>query len=74
MNELYAEIGDKTYRDGFHCSLGVGRYMLGCVCFMTFFEKEPISNACIDFDVDVSDFEMSLAEKIAKETVKKRKQ
>ena len=73
MNELYAEIGDKTYRDGFHCSLGVGRYMLGCVCFMSFFEKEPNWGAYVDFDVDVSDDEIALAEKIAKETVDKCK-
>ena len=74
MNELYSEIGTKAYRDGFHCSLGVGRYMLGCLCFKVFFDKDPISNAYTDFDAEISESEIALAEKIAKETVNKSKQ
>ena len=73
MNKLYDEIGSKAYRDGFHCSLGVGRYMLGCVCFMSFFEKEPNWGVYRDLDVDISESEISLAENIAKEMFDKCK-
>ena len=73
MNKLYDEIGSKAYRDGFHCSLGVGRYMLGCVCFMSFFEKEPNWGVYRDLDVDVSESEISLAENIVKEMFDKCK-
>ena len=71
MNKLYAEIGEGAYRDGFHCSLGVGRYMLGCLLFMIFFGKNAEGNAYRDFDVDVSDEEIALAQKIAKEAALK---
>ena len=70
MNELYSEIGDKAYRDGFHCSLGVGRYMLGCLCYITFFGKDIIGNIYSDFDEEVSEDEVLLAQQIAKETAK----
>lgn len=71
MNRLYAEIGDRAYRDGFHCSLGVGRYMLGCLLFMIFFGKDAEGNAYRDFDVAVSDEEIVMAQKLAKVTVLK---
>ena len=67
MNKLYAEIGDKTYRDGFHCSLGVGRYMLGCLLFAVLFERDVTGNTYRDFDESISDEELALAQKIAKE-------
>ena len=69
MNRLYDAIGDRAYRDGYHCSLGVGRYMLGCLMFMSFFGKEVEGNTYRDFDVEISEDDISLAQKIAKETV-----
>ena len=68
MNRLYAEIGEKTYRDGFHCSLGVGRYMLGCLFFAIIFERDVPGNTYRDFDEPVSEEELALAQKIAKDT------
>ena len=68
MNRLYAEIGEKTYRDGFHCSLGVGRYMLGCLFFAIIFERDVTGNTYRDFDEPVSEEELALAQKIAKDT------
>lgn len=65
MKDLYSEIGEKTYRDGFHASLGVGRYALGCVWFEVLFGKEVIGNTYRDFDVEVSEEEVALAQRIA---------
>ena len=47
--------------------------MLGCVCFMSFFEKEPNWGVFRDLDVDVSESEISLAENIVKEMFDKCK-
>lgn len=69
MCKLYDAIGEGTYRDGFHCSLGVGRYMLGCVWFMVFFGKDIEGNSFRDFDIEVSEDEVKLAQSIAKQTV-----
>ncbi len=69
MNKLYDAVGDVAYRDGFHCSLGLGRYMLGCLCYMTFFGKDIDGNTYRDFDEDVSESDIHLAQQIAKETV-----
>jgi hypothetical protein len=68
MNRLYAEIGDKAYRDGFHCSYGVGRYMLGGLFFAVIFEKYVTGNTYKDFDEPISEEELAIAQKIAKET------
>ena len=67
MCRLYDEIGDRAYRDGFHCSFGTGRYMLGCLWFMTFFGTDVTGNSFRDFDVYVSEEEVLLAQRIAQE-------
>lgn len=69
MCRLYDEIGDQTYRDGFHCSLGTGRYMLGCVWYMMFTGHDISGNTFRDFDVEVSEEEVMLAQRIAREVV-----
>ena len=71
MCALYDAIGDETYRDGFHCSLGVGRYMLGCLGYITFFGRDVEGNTFRDLDVSVSEEKIILAQKIAKETALK---
>ena len=68
MCKLYDEVGDAAYRDGFHCSLGLGRYMLGCLCYMTFFGKDIGGNTYRDFDAEISESDILLAQKIAKNT------
>lgn len=67
MCKLYGEIGDATYRDGFHCSYGVARYMLGCLLFNVFFGEDATGNTYRDFDVEVTDEEIALAQRIARE-------
>ena len=69
MHRLYEEIGDETYRDGFHCNTGVTRYMLGCLWFMAFTGKDIEGNTFSDFDVEVTEERRLLAQKIAKETL-----
>lgn len=69
MNRLYDAVGEKIYRDGFHASLGQGRYLLACVWFLTFFRKPLEGNSFRDFDAEVTEEEVLLAQKIAKETV-----
>ena len=69
MEKLYLAIGDATYRDGAHASNGVGRYMLGLVWYMTIFGKDIEGINYRDFDVAVSDEEIAIAEKIAREVV-----
>lgn len=69
MHRLYQEIGDETYRDGFHCSLGVARYMIGCLWFMALTGRDIEGNTFRDFDVEVSEQRRLLAQRIAKETL-----
>lgn len=69
MEKLYVAIGDGAYRDGFHASLGVGRYMLGLVWYTVLFGKKVDENTYRDFDVDVTDEEIELAKKLATEAV-----
>ncbi len=69
MNKLYDAIGDNAYRDGFHCNKGVARYMLGCLWFMAAFGKSIEGNTFCDFDVPVTDEEIALAQRFAKEAL-----
>ena len=69
MCKLYNEIGEETYRDGFHCSLGVARYMLGCLWYMIFLNRDIEGNAFRDFDIEVDEKRVLLAQEIARETV-----
>ena len=69
MNMLYDEVGEDTYRDGFHASFGIGRYTLACVWFETIFKKSVEGNTFCDFDVPISEDDVILAQKIAHDAV-----
>lgn len=69
MEKLYVAIGNNTHRDGYHASLGVGRYMLALVWYMVIFGKKVDGNTFNDFDVTVTDEEVALAKKLATEAV-----
>lgn len=70
MRKLYDEKGgDVTYRDKHHASLGIGRYLLGCVWFMTLLGKDVEGNSFRDFDEEVSEADILLAQKLAREAV-----
>lgn len=71
MCRLYDEIGERAYRDGFHCSLGTARYMLGCLWYMVFTGLDVAGNTFRDFDVQVPEEEVLLAQRIAREVLPK---
>lgn len=68
MNRLYDAVGGETYRDGFHASLGIGRYTLACLWFATLLGKDPTGNGYRDFDAEITEEKIALGQKIAKET------
>lgn len=67
MCRLYDEIGERTYRDGFHSNLGITRYMLGCLWCIAILEIDVRDNSFRDFDIEVTDTDCALAERIATE-------
>lgn len=69
MCKLYDVIGEDTYRDGFHCNLGSARYMLGCLWFMFLFGRDVAGNRFRDFDVAVTEDEVLLAQRLAREAL-----
>ena len=69
MEKLYRAIGDAAYRDGMHTSLGIGRYMLGLLWFGVIFNRDIDGIGYCDFDVDVSEEEIAIAEACVKETL-----
>ena len=70
MCKLYDAIGDKAYRDGYHCSFGVARYMLACLWFIALYRRDFKDNGYTDFDVAVTEDEVALAERIAREVAR----
>ena len=69
MCKLYDEKGKPAYRDDIHASLGLGRYTLACVWYMTIFNKDVEGNRFRDFDADISEDDVLLAQDIAREAV-----
>jgi len=69
MEKLYAAICEAAYRDGAHANHGSARYMLGLVWYMTIFGKGIDGLVYRDFDVPVTDEELLIAERCAKEAV-----
>lgn len=67
MNKLYDAIGARAYRDGFHCNVGVSRYMLASLWFMLLYGRDISGNTFRDFDVEVSDEDIALAQRFARE-------
>ena len=67
MCKLYDVIGEETYRDGFHCNRGITRYMIGCLWYMTFFGRDVTDDTFRDFDTEVTEEQVDLARKIARE-------
>ena len=69
MWKLYEIKGAETYRDGFHCNLGMTRYMLACLWFSFFTGRSCIGNDFRDFDIPVSPEDAALAERLAWEAI-----
>lgn len=69
VRKLYDAIGPSAYRDGFHANTGITRYMIGCLWFTAFTGKNVTGNSFRDFDTDLSDEQIELAQRIATETL-----
>lgn len=63
--------GVKAHRDTFHANLGCARYALGLTWFEMLTGKTAQNNTFKDFDIDVTEEEVALAKKAAKEAVLK---
>lgn len=55
------ELGQRVYRDTFHASLGVGRYLLALCWYKKLFGKDITQNTFNDFDEIVTDEERKIA-------------
>lgn len=67
MNLLYTRAPQDTYRDGFHASLGLGRYTLACLWYAVLFGADPTGNSFRDFDKPLTEQQVALAQAIAKQ-------
>ena len=63
MMRMYNMIGGGLYRDDIHASLGVGRYLLGCVWYKTLIGELP-KNDVKCFDSEVADKQIQLIRKV----------
>ncbi len=57
----------RVHRDGFHASLGLGRYALGLLWYATLSGRSIADNTFADFDIEVSDGEIEIAKKCVSE-------
>lgn len=60
-----AKAGHTVHRDGFHVTLGLGRYMLGLVWYKTLTGNSVLENTFSEFDEPVTDEQIALAKQIA---------
>ena len=70
MQKLYKTAGDSAYRDGYHANNGFARYALALVWYMTIFGKDIDGIEYRDFDEPVSEEELLIAAKCAREAVR----
>ena len=62
-----SEQGHKMYRDGFHASLGLGRYALGLTWFSYLTKKSADDVTFCDFDEPISEQEIDAAKNAVKQ-------
>ena len=60
----------RAHRDGFHASLGMGRYTLALTWFESIFGESCIGNSFRDFDEEISEDAVALCQRIAAEAVR----
>lgn len=73
MHQLLENGIKKVHRDGFHASLGLGRYALGLTWYHAITGNDIDKNKFCDFDEPVSTEEITIAKKSAKTAVSKYK-
>ena len=62
--------GQKLHRDTFHASLGFGRYVLGLTWYKALTGNAVMGNAFRDFDEELTEAQVALAQKTVEEIVK----
>ena len=67
MHALLANGVPKIHRDGYHLSLGLGRYAAGLLWFRMLTGKSVAENAYNDFDEPIPENEIALAKKLVDE-------
>lgn len=65
FQELLKEGAITVHRDTFHASLGLGRYALALLWYVMLTGKDVEDNSFRDFDVNITEEEISLAKKCA---------
>ncbi len=65
--ELFGKLREegipKLHRDGFHASMGLGRYALALLWYHILTGKDVTENTYCDFDMEISQEEISIAKK-----------
>lgn len=67
MGKLYALSLSPLFRDGFHASLGIGRYALGLLWYHTLTGKSVIGHSFRGFDVPIPEETVALIQKSVEE-------
>lgn len=65
---------EKVHRDTFHASFGLGRYTLGLVWYKTLTGKSCIGNTFRNFDEEISEDEIRIAQECAEKAVSENAQ
>ena len=73
FQELLKEGAKTVHRDTFHASLGLGRYALALLWYVMLTGKDVEDNSFRDFDVTITEEEISLAKKCVKAIAEKYK-
>lgn len=73
LQELISHGVESVHRDGHHTSLGLGRYAMALLWYTMLTGKDVENNTFRDFDVEVSEEEISLAKKCVKIVAEKYK-
>lgn len=63
FQELIASGIEKVHRDTYHAKLGIGRYALGLIWYMTLTGNDIKANTFCDFDEEISDAEIETVKK-----------
>ena len=67
-----AEAGLPAHRDGFHASLGTGRYAIALTWYQALTGRDIADNSFANFDVPVTAEEIAIAKKAAIEAFSDR--
>ena len=69
MLNAYEKNPDIIYRDGFHASLGFGRYLLGLTWYRALYGNYENIKHMQSFDAPVSESELKLAEEVSRAVI-----